>query len=169
MMKPQDIVILLQVHCLGTTWTYCELAKSLKMSASTVHEALQRCEISHLYNQKKKKVLKGALEEFLVHGLKYVFPAKVGAIVRGIPTAHSAEPLKKMLMVDETNPYVWASAKGKVKGQAIIPLYKSVPEVVENQENSRLYELLCLVDSLRVGKIREQELAGMELNKRLYA
>ena len=169
MLKPQDIVILLQVHCLGTTWTYSELAKSLKMSASTVHEALQRCEISHLYNQKKKKVLKGALEEFLAHGLKYVFPAEAGAIVRGIPTAHSAEPLKKLLMVNETNPYVWASAKGKVKGQAIIPLYKSVPEVVENQENSRLYELLCLVDSLRVGKIREQELAGMELNKRLYA
>jgi hypothetical protein len=71
--------------------------------------------------------------------------------------------------VDETIPYVWASAKGKIKGQSIIPLYKSVPEVVENEADSQLYELLCLVDSLRVGKIREQELAGMELNKRLYA
>jgi hypothetical protein len=169
MLKSQDIVILLQVHCLGTTWTYSELAKGLKMSASTVHEALQRCEISHLYNQKKKKILKGALEEFLVHGLKYAFPAEAGAIVRGIPTAHSAEPLKQLLIVDETIPYVWASAKGKIKGQSIIPLYKSVPEVVENEADSQLYELLCLVDSLRVGKIREQELAGMELNKRLYA
>lgn len=168
MLKSQDIVILLQVHCLGTAWTYSELAKSLKMSASTVHEALQRCEISHLYNQKRKKVLKGALEEFLVHGLKYAFPAEAGAIVRGIPTAHSAELLNKLLMVDETNPYVWASAKGKVKGQAIVPLYKSVPEVVLRADNQRLYELLCLVDSLRVGKIREQELAAAELKKRLY-
>lgn len=88
--------------------------------------------------------------------------------MRGIPTAHSAAPLNKLLMVDETNPYVWASAKGKVKGQAIIPLYKSVPEVVENEPGSRLYELLCLVDSLRVGKVREQELAATELKNRLY-
>ncbi|ANV89090.1 hypothetical protein [Picosynechococcus sp. PCC 7117] len=168
MLKPQDIVILLQVHCLGTTWTYSELAKSLKMSASTVHEALQRCELSHLYNQNKRRILKGALEEFLVHGLKYAFPAEAGAITRGIPTAHSAEPLKKLLMIEEKNPYVWASAKGKIKGQRITPLYKSVPEVVENEENYRLYELLCLVDSLRIGKIREQELASMELSKRLY-
>ncbi|ACB01012.1 MULTISPECIES: hypothetical protein [Cyanophyceae] len=169
MLKPQDIVILLQVHCLGTTWTYSELAKSLKMSASTVHEALQRCELSHLYNQNKRRILKGALEEFLVHGLKYAFPAEAGAIIRGIPTAHSAEPLKKLLMIEEKNPYVWASAKGKIKGQAIMPLYKSVPKVVENQENAQLYELLCLVDSLRAGKIREQELAALELSKRLYA
>ena len=34
MLKSQDIVILLQVHCLGTEWTYSELAKSLKMSSS---------------------------------------------------------------------------------------------------------------------------------------
>ena len=88
--------------------------------------------------------------------------------MRGIPTAHSAELLNKLLMVDETNPYVWASAKGKVKGQAIVPLYKSVPEVVLRADNQRLYELLCLVDSLRVGKIREQELAAAELKKRLY-
>jgi hypothetical protein len=27
---------------------------------------------------------------------------------------------------------------------------------------------LCLVDSLRVGKVREQELAAVELKKRLY-
>lgn len=169
MLKSQDVVILLQVHCLGTAWTYSELAKSLKMSASTVYEGLRRCEMSHLYNQNRKRVLKGAIQEFLIHGLKYVFPAEVGGLVRGIPTAHSAEPLKGLLMVGEDNPYVWASAEGKIKGQGITPLYKSVPEVVENEENYRLYELLCLVDSLRVGKIREQELAAMELSKRLYA
>jgi hypothetical protein len=33
--------------------------------------------------------------------------------------------------------------------------------------DSLFYELLCLVDSLRVGKVREQELAAVELKKRL--
>jgi hypothetical protein len=44
-------------------------------------------------------------------------------------------------------------------------LYGSVPEVVG--ADSLFYELLCLVDSLRVGKVREQELAAVELKKRL--
>jgi hypothetical protein len=38
------------------------------------------------------------VEEFLIHGLKYVFPAYPGALVRGVPTAHSAEPLKGLLI-----------------------------------------------------------------------
>ncbi|NEQ70217.1 MAG: hypothetical protein F6K21_32945 [Symploca sp. SIO2D2] len=166
MLKPQDIVVLLKVHSLGSAWTYDELAKSLETSSSVVYGALQRCEECHLYHAKRRKILKGALEEFLVHGLRYVFPTKVGALVRGIPTAHSAEPLKGLLMVSDDNAYVWASGSGKVKGQEITPLYKSVPKVVEN--DSLFYELLCLVDGLRVGKVRERELTMVELKKRLY-
>ncbi|NUN63306.1 hypothetical protein HCU40_00780 [Pseudanabaena biceps] len=166
MLKPQDIVILLKVHCLNSQWTYAELAKSLKTSSSVVHDALQRCEECHLYSAKKRTVLKGALEEFLVHGLKYVFSAKAGSLVRGIPTAHSAEPLKRLLVVSNDSAFVWASPRGKIKGLAIKPLYRSVPEVVE--DDMRFYEMLCLVDSLRIGKIREQELAALELKKRLY-
>ena len=37
--KPQDIVILLKVHCLNSMWTYDDLAKSLKTSPSVVYEA----------------------------------------------------------------------------------------------------------------------------------
>ena len=82
-----------------------------------------------------------------------------------MPTAHSAEPLKDLLMVNDDSAYVWASAQGKIKGQAITPLYHSVPEVVG--DDKRFYELLSLVDSLRMGKVREVELATAELNKRL--
>lgn len=165
MLKPQDIVVLLKVDCLGEEWTYQELAKSIKASSSVVYEALKRCEECHLYNAQRRIILKGSLLEFLVHGLKYVFPAKAGALVRGVPTAHSAEPLKGLLMVNDDSAYVWASRRGKIKGQGIIPLYHSVPEVVG--DDRRFYELLCLVDSLRVGKVREVELAKLELDKRL--
>ncbi|NET60272.1 MAG: hypothetical protein F6K47_30255 [Symploca sp. SIO2E6] len=166
MLKPQDIVVLLKVHSLGSVWTYDQLAKSLKMSSSVVYGALQRCEKCHLYHVQRRKVLKGALEEFLVYGLKYVFPAQVGTLVRWIPTAHSAEPLKGLLMVSDNNAYVWPAGSGKVKGQEIKPLYQSVPKVVGN--DSLFYELLCLVDGLRVGKVRDRELTAVELKKRLY-
>jgi hypothetical protein len=166
MLKPQDIVVLLKVHCLNSQWTYADVAESLKSSSSVVHDSLQRCEECHLYNAKKRLILKGAVEEFLVHGLKYVFAAKAGSLVRGIPTAHSAEPLKSLLMSSNDNAYVWASPTGKSKGLEIKPLYRTVPDVVT--KDARFYEMLCLVDALRVGRIREQELASVELKKRLY-
>ena len=66
----------------------------------------------------------------------------------------------------DRNIYVWAFGSGKVKGQEIKPLYRSVPEAVS--EDPPLYEMLAIVDGLRVGKVRERELAGSELRKRLY-
>ena len=166
MLKPQDIVVLLKVHGLEGSWTYSALGKSLRMSSSEVHGALKRCDESGLYSNQRRRVIKGAVEEFLVHGLKYVFPSKPGALVRGIPTAHSAPPVKNQLMVNEQDVYVWAFGKGTVKGQEIQPLYRSVPEAVG--EDSNLYELLCLADSLRVGKVREREVATQELRHRLH-
>lgn len=172
MLKPQDVVILLKVLCWDRHWTYDQLASSLKTSTSVVHQSLKRCEVSRLYHgnyrlhQYPRQVMREALFEFLVHGVKYVFPATVGNVKRGIPTAHSAEPLKDLLMVGESMPYVWAFPKGKVKGQEIQPLYKHLPEVVG--EDRRFYEILCLVDALRIGKVREQDLAIAALKERLY-
>jgi hypothetical protein len=166
MLKPQDILVLLKVCGLKGEWTYSELAKSLKMSASEVHGALKRSSKSGLYSDKRRRVLKPALEEFLVHGLKYVFPTPPGALVRGMPTAHSAKPLKDLLVTSNNDVYVWAFGSGKIKGQEIKPLYRSVPEAV--LEDPQLYEMLAIVDGLRVGKVRETELAASELKKRLY-
>lgn len=166
MLKPQDIVTLLKVYnCKGSHWTYSELAKSLDMSSSEVHAALKRCVTSGLYDGEQRRVLKGPLLEFLVHGLKYAFPGQPGALVRGIPTAHSAEPLKSLLLVNSDEPYVWAFPSGGVRGQSIEPLYRSVPKAAQN--DAELYELLSLIDALRVGRVREQRLAATELSKRL--
>lgn len=52
-------------------------------------------------------------------------------------------------MVSDDNAYMWASPKGKIKGLEIKPLYQFVPDVVT--KDFRFYEMLCLVDSLRVG------------------
>ncbi|MFP4220589.1 MAG: hypothetical protein ACLFM4_09090 [Phormidium sp.] len=166
MLKPQDVIILLKVHCWQGNWTYEQLALSLKTSTSVVYESLRRCEVSRLYHRNHRRVMRGALLEFLVHGVKYVFPATVGNLKRGIPTAHSAEPLKSLLVVSEPMPYVWAFPRGKVKGQEIKPLYKQLSEVIE--DDRRFYEIVCLVDALRIGKVREQELAIAVLKERLY-
>ena len=168
MLKPQDIVAILKVHSLQkASWTYSTLAQSLGMSASEVHAALSRCEAAGLYNGENRRILKQALLEFLVHGLRYVFYAQPGPLSRGLPTAHSAEPLKSKLVASPSEVYVWPDPQGVVRGQAIAPLYRSVPQAASN--DPKLYALLSLIDAIRVGRVREQRLAASELEKRIVA
>ena len=166
MLKPQDILAILKVHSWDSTnWTYSSLAQSLGMSASEVHAALERSEAAGLYYGSERKILKQAVLEFLVHELRYVFYAQPGPLSRGLPTAHSAEPLKSKLVASPSEVYVWPDPQGVVRGQVITPLYRSVPQAVSN--DPELYALLSLIDALRVGRVREQRLAASELEKRL--
>jgi hypothetical protein len=168
MLKPQDIVVLLKVHvCEKHGWTYAELSDSLGMSASEVHAGLRRCMISGLYGNSSGRLRMQAVLEFLIHGVKYVFPVQPGAMGRGIPTAHCAEPLKSLVSSSTESCYVWADPSGSVKGQIIEPLYKSVPVAIKNDPS--LYELLCLIDAIRLGRVREQQLAIQLLEQRLGA
>lgn len=103
------------------------------------------------------RINKKALIEFLVHGLKYVFPVVPGPLVRGIPTAFSAPVMSKHIFGTSDSLFVWPDARGKEKGQLIEPLYKTVPKAVK--QDPYLYELLALIDSIRIGKPREANYA----------
>jgi predicted transcriptional regulator len=163
-MRPQDIVILLKIATLkNKPWFIKDLAFELNISQSETSESLHRSKWAGLVGEDKKKLMKRALLEFLEHGLQYVYPQRPGAIVRGKPTAHSAPPLDKLIQSDEV--YVWPSANGEERGQAIEPLHKGV--VVATEKDMALYELLALTDALRVGKVRERQLAMKELKKRI--
>lgn len=162
-MRPQDVVILLKkTTSAGKDLLNKDIASSLKISASEVSEALERCRIAKLVDRNKQKVNIMALEEFLIYGLKYVFPVLPDSIVRGIPTAFSASPIKEQISQGKEK-YVWAYNKGKERGQGIEPLYWTVPEIIN--DDTELYELLVIADTLRIGKIRETEIATSELKK----
>lgn len=164
--KPQDIVILLKLVVLGDRhWRHVDLADALGLSQPEISFALNRCKTAGFIDTAKKKVLKSALREFLAHGLKYMFPARPGPICRGVPTAHSAPPLSETIVASDEDRYVWPWDDGKVRGQAIEPLYPNAPFAAENDR--ALYELLALVDAIRAGRAREQAIAVMELDARL--
>lgn len=166
MLKPQDIVILLKLAARGDTpWQYDTIAKELCMSASETHAGFKRAEQAHLADPQSKQPIIPALEEFLTHGVRYVFPAEVGELTRGIPTAYAAKPLTSFLVKTQEPPPVWPFAEGNTRGFSFLPLYKSVPRAARNDE--KLYELLVLVDSIRGGKARERQIAIQELKKRL--
>ena len=163
-MRPQDIVILLKIVAFGNRkWLMKDIANELFISASEVSESLNRSVYAGLIAADKQQVMKMALLDFLRYGLKYVYPQKLGTMVRGMTTAHSAAPLNGL--IESETVFVLPYAKGEVKGMALDPLIPSLPEAC--QLDATLYELIALTDALRIGKAREQELAYNELKKRL--
>lgn len=165
-LKPQDILILLKlITYKDATFVIKNISSALKISQSEISESLERCKNSGLIDSTKKKVMRLALEELLVHGIKYVFPVTPGERVRGVPTAHSVSPMKELIVYNNDDILVWPHPKGTVRGSAITPLYRTVPEVVQSDEE--LHQLLAIVDCIRLGKRREVELATEELKKRL--
>lgn len=164
-MKPQDIVVLLKkLTPQGKVLSANGLAASLGMSASTVSECLERCKKAQLVDRNKKRVNTLALQEFLIHGIQYVFPAEAGRVGRGVPTYISASPIKEQLSNDNER-YVWHDVKGSVRGQQIQPLYNTISQAV--REDDELYQLLVIVDTLRMGRVRAREIAIAELAKHI--
>jgi DNA-binding Lrp family transcriptional regulator len=162
--KSLDIVVLLRLVADSQPKTYAELSHELGMSASEIHAAVKRCVAAGLLEEESRKPLFKAVEEYLLHGVRYAFPAKRGPLARGVPTAYAAPPLASQIHSEDLPP-VWPDPEGQVKGFAVEPLYPSVPRAARS--NPKLYELLALVDAVRIGRVRERQLAGEELKKRL--
>ncbi|NDC25454.1 MAG: hypothetical protein EB120_04625 [Proteobacteria bacterium] len=166
-LKPQDVIVLLKLITgyKDKQWRYSDLAKDLQMSQSEVHSAIKRAHSSQLYEPLTKRPIRANLTEFLLSGLKYVFYSEPGKQSVGVPTAHSAPLLKKSIVSEKGDQYVWPSQLGKVKGLAIEPLHPGVPKAcIKDKE---LYHLLTLLDALRVGRAREKEIAKKILAEKL--
>lgn len=165
-LRPQDVAVLLKIVALGEEpWRHVDLAQHLNLSQSEVSESLNRCQLSGLISPDKKRVIYASLLEFLVYGLKYVFPVELGPICLGLPTAHSMTPLNKKIVSKKGEQYVWPALEGEVRGHSIRPLYKKIPDAAK--KDRKFHELLALVDAIRVGRVREQNLAISELKKRI--
>lgn len=163
-MRPQDIAILLKIAAKGEQkWYMKDLSFELGISASEISESINRSVIAGLLASNKKRLMKLALLDFLEYGLRYVYPQRSGALVRGLPTAHAAPPLNSK--IESNEPYVWPYAKGTVRGQAIEPLYTNLVEAC--LKDSVFYEFMALCDALRVGRAREKNLAIEILKQRL--
>lgn len=164
--KPHDIVVLLKLLCRGKGgWKYESLEQELTLSKSAIFRSLNRCANAKFIssNPFQQFYIKN-LSEFLIHGIQYVFVAEPGKTTRGIATAHSASPLNKVI-VSEKDVYIWAYAKGNLRGQAIEPLIKHAAEIVKTDND--LYELMTLIDAIRVGKTREKQIAATILTEKL--
>ncbi len=169
MLKPQDVLVVIKIALLGRPdWTYATLASELFLSASGVHESVQRAAKSDLINLENRSVKLEPLLEFLIHGVRYSFPPEYGKIAHGMATAFGAEVAKRYLTVaaGETIP-VWPGRLGDSRGITMKPLHKSVP--VAAARDQRLYDVMAFIDMVRSGKARERRVAAEQITSRLAA
>lgn len=156
-------------HYIASRYTARALEDLTGISKSQISLALKRCfDVGLLRNDRKTglpRVHTRALVDFIVFGLKYVFPARPAEIVRGVATAFAAPVLENKLMSAGELIPVWPDARGNTKGQAVEPLFKSVAYAV--RKDPELYALLALVDAIRIGQPREVNLAATLLKKHM--
>jgi hypothetical protein len=158
--KSLDVVVWLKLLSSGSRKTFAQLSKELGMSASEIHSSVRRGAAAGLIDPGSRMPLRKALEEYLLHGVRYAFPAKRGPVTRGIPTSYGAPPLAQYFHAEELPP-VWPDAHGSTRGYALEPLFKPIKKAVE--QDPKLYELLALVDAIRDGRARERKLAEEKL------
>lgn len=168
--KPQDVLVTLKLLASGWPNSFAELGQQLGMSASAAHQALKRARQSGLIQPDSNLPNKTALAEFLLFGLKYVFPAQPGSRSRGMPTSYAAQPLLDEFLSfssssEDNDIPVWPDPEGSKQGYELKPLYPSVPAAA--RKDSKLYEWLVLADALRSGRARERELAAKIVRQRL--
>lgn len=167
-LKGQDVVVLLKLLGLAEPVGVRELADELGFDAAGTHRALRRLGDAGLYSSERRRVFGAPAEEFLLHAVKFSFPAARGTDVRGIPTSWAAEPLKGELAESAASPPVWPHSTGTVRGLSFEPLHPMVPDAAK--ADPQLWERLSLVDALRSNEsARIAALAARLLKERIQS
>ena len=160
----QDIVLALRLVSLGMNGnrpTLEKIGSALGIGPSGVKISLGRLQSARLADQERRPLLP-QLEEFLVHGVQYSFPASAGPPARGIPTAWGVKNLLPDYLSEGPVP-VWRFSAGEVRGYALEPLSKRA--LLARETDPALYNLLALVDALRLGDARVRALASDRLRQ----
>ena len=164
-LRPFDIAVALRL-LLVPEERYEPLAEALVTSTSAVHRAVARLQLAGICRQGTRTVARPSLREFVLHGVRYAFPAVHGPERTGLPTAWT-HPDVGALFTDGELPraLVWASDRGTVRGESVVPLFTNLPAVAAR--DPRLHELLALIDVIRAGGTRERRLVSDILGERL--
>lgn len=186
-LKPQDVLVVLKLCAVASASnahaamplrpSMAMLGIELGLSASEIHAAIRRARRSGLLlhelapsrarsmSLRPERPNATAIREFLVHGLKYVFPSRRGELTRGVPTSYAAAPLSALIERGQDPIPVWPFAYGTERGVTFEPLYRTVPFAA--LRDPVLYELLAIADALREGRARERKIAEDQLRQRL--
>ncbi len=164
-MQNSDVYVASGLIAISESWTYRSLAEHLRVSVPLVQRSLKRLAEADLYEEKSRRMHAPDFDEFAVHGLRFVAPAKLGPVVSGVPAAWAAEPLAGRVKSPEPLPPVWPHPLGSVRGHALTPLHGAAPDAVH--WFPELGRVLAVLDALRFHDRRVRKVAQEELGRLL--
>lgn len=162
-LKPHDIYVILKIISLRREkWVYAGLSEALLMSPSETNAAVKRASESGLMRpafgaETNPQPIVAAVSEFLKHGIRYVFPARLGGLIRGVPTGFAAPGLEGVFAETGEPVAVWPWPEGTFRGYSLNPLFRNAPGAVQDAPRFHLY--LALADVLRQSSPRGREVA----------
>ncbi len=156
-----NLVLVVLVEWEGQFDSQAELSTRLKIPPASLTRSLNRLDGALLIRRKNNTAIKAHAGEYLVHGLRYVFPAKLGTRVRGVPTAFSTPPLSDEITAQEN--VVWPAEFGDTSGLELPPIHNKIPALCV--AFPELHPAFAILDALRIGRARERELARRHLEK----
>jgi hypothetical protein len=163
-LKPQDVALLVKLLSLKEAqWRQTDIAAALGLSQGEIAKALSRLAKAKLIQD--KRVNRTAALEFILHAIKYVFPAEIGPLVAGVPTGISSPMHQKMVVQHDEDPYVWPSVNGSMRGQMIKPFYPYLADAA--LKDLKFYGIMSAIEILRVGRARERRLAEQYLERKI--
>lgn len=176
MLKPQDLVVLVRLLLAenrAEPTTYPGLSLWTGLSASECHAAVKRLHRSGLIAATLQgsstfdwQVIRPAFDEFSTHALRYLWPVEPAGEQRGVPTGTAVETLNEdAASVHEAERWVWPSAQGTQRGQAVAPLYPTVPDKVSS--DPRFHQSLAAIDLARSPMARLRKLGQQWIQTRL--
>jgi DNA-binding transcriptional ArsR family regulator len=164
MLTGQDILVLLRLMMPAASQTTIrELDEPLQIGPSAVHRSLGSLREAGLVDS-SRRINAAQVDEFLSHSSRYLFPPRSGGETRGIPTAWAAAPLRGAV-AESGLPPVWPHPRGSSRGISMAPIHKAGPDAA--LRSPELYELLVILDGLRMSDARIRELARRELRESL--
>jgi hypothetical protein len=160
-LRPGDLVVACQLAITGPA-LFADLASATGLCTGECHNAVRRLRLARLLLPDERRPAREILHHFLVHGVPFAFPPILGVPTVGTPTAHAAPAFRGV--VATADGFVWPYADGTAHGQSLLPLFHGAPALASR--NQPLYDLLTIVDALRIGTARVRKVASDLLAER---
>jgi hypothetical protein len=160
---PEDIAVVLALAEQDRHWSLVLPHLRALISTEKLDEALRRLAAARLCHPRLEIVVLPALARAL-QGVPFLFPAQLGALSRGVPTAWcepSVQAELRLFLGSTEQRVVWSDADGEGEGRALEPLAPWVPSLA--REDPGFSRRMALLEILRVGRARERTWATARL------
>lgn len=141
---------------------YLRLAKTARVSTSSVHNAVRRATLVGLVHD--RRIVRVPFLDFLEYGVPYAYATPRTGPTRGMFTGRARFGMRDVPGPNALAP-VWPLDRGRHYGYGLAPLHPQAPRAAKH--DSTFYILLSLIDVLRDSGGEDRRWAMRQIDRRI--